>query len=120
MPRAVRDPGRAFQGAHGRHCAAAPPGHASRTDHVKAHARITRSRRKAATAAEVATTPLATVKQAPAPARAYSMPKKIGAMTRAIVLMALSIPMTVPRRLGGTHCNSIVGTVGPKRGTPTW
>ena len=38
---------------------------------------------------------------------------------RATVLMTPSKPMMVARRWRGTHCRSMVGTVGPYSGTPT-
>ena len=39
---------------------------------------------------------------------------------RATVLIDESKPIIAPRRWRGTHCSSIVGTVGPYSGTPSW
>ena len=36
------------------------------------------------------------------------------------VFTQTSSPITAPRRRDGTHCSSIVGTVGAKSGTPIW
>lgn len=60
-------------------------------DHSASQERITRRRRKAAKKADSPTTTPATLKQAPAPARANSIPRQRGAMIFAIVLTALSI-----------------------------
>ena len=49
---------------------------------------------------------------------ANTRPNTMGEMMRAMALMAESTPMTVPRRVGGTHCMRRMGTAGVKRGRP--